>query len=122
MLDVWDSFILLLREADEIVCCSLPSASKTIDSMFSVLLEHLKNVLSEASSGLFLDLRENPEEMVSKFSDKCAHVHSLAVKLEHLSRDIQNLKGEHPHLQFFNSLPSSQADNSYYLNKKSLWI
>lgn len=113
MLDIWDSFIPLLREADEIVCCSLPSASKNMDSMFSVLLHELENVMSEASSGPFLDPRENSEEMVSKLSHMCAHVRSLAVKLEHLSRDIQNLKGELPHLQFLNNSSSSQADNSY---------
>lgn len=113
MLDVWDSFIPLLREADEIVSCGLPSASKTIDSMFSVLLHELENVLSEASSGLFLDPREDSEEIVSKLTHMCAHVRSLAVKLEHLSRDVQNLKGELPHLQFLNNSSSSQADNSY---------
>lgn len=89
MLDVWDSLFPLLREADEIVCCSLPSVSKIIDSMFSVVSHELENVTSEAPSGLFLDPRENSEEMVSKLSHMCADVPSLAVKLEHLSRDIQ---------------------------------
>lgn len=113
MLEVWDSFVPLLREADEIVCCSLPSASKTIDSMFSVLLHEFENVLSEASSGLFLNPRENSQEMVAKLSHICAHVHSLAAKLEHLSRDIQNLKGELPHLQLLTNSSFSQADNCY---------
>lgn len=111
MLEVGDSFIPLLREADEVVRCRLSSASKTIDSTFSALLHELENVLSEASSGLFLDPRGNSEEMVSKLSHMGAQVHSLAVKLEQLSRDIQNLKGELP--QFLNNSSSSQADSSF---------
>lgn len=108
MLDLWDTFIPLLREADEVVCCSLPSASKTADAVFLVLLHELQSVLSEASSGPFLDPRENSEEMISKLSLMHAQVHSLAMELEHLSRDIQNLKGELPHLQFSNNLSSSR--------------
>lgn len=111
MLDMWNSFVPLLREADEIVYCSLPSMSKTIDSKFSLLLHELENVVSEASSGPFLDPRENSEEMVSKLSQMCAHVHSLAEKLEQLSSDSQNLKGELLNLQFLNS--SSSQDNNH---------
>lgn len=104
MLAMWNSFIPLLREADEIVCCSLPSLSKTIDSMFSLLLHELENVVSEASSGPFLDPRENSDEMVSKLSHMHVHVHKLGVKLEQLSRDSQNLKGEILNLQFLNTI------------------
>lgn len=104
MLVMWNSFIPLLREADEIVCCSLPSLSKTIDSMSSLLLHELENVVSEASSGPFLDPRENSDEMVSKLSHMHVHVHKLAVKLEQLSRDSENIKGEILNLQFLNTI------------------
>lgn len=101
MLEVQDSFIPLLKEADEIVCQSLPSASKSIDSTFSLFLHELEKVVSEASSGPFLDPRENSEEMVSKLRNMCAHVHNLSVKLEQLSRESQILNGELLNLQFF---------------------
>lgn len=104
MLVKCDSFILLLRDADEIVCCSLPSLAKTIDAMLSLLLSELENVLSEASSGPFLDPRENSDEMVSKLNHMCVHVHSLGVRLEQLSQDSQNLKGELINSQFFNKI------------------
>lgn len=121
MLEAWDSFIPLLRETDEIVCCSLPSASKTVDSMFSVALHEFEKVLSEASSGPFLDPGGNSEEAVWKLGHMCAQVRSLALKLEHLSRDIQSLKGERPHLHFSNNPSSSQADNCCFF-QKSQWI
>lgn len=102
MLVKCDSFIPLLREADETVSCSLPSLAKTIDSMFSLLLRELENVVSEASSGPFLDPRENSDEMVSKLNHMSVHVRSLGVKLEQLSRDSKNLKGELVNSQFLN--------------------
>lgn len=111
MLVKCDSFILLLREADEIVCCSLPSLAKTIDAMLSLLLHELENVLSEASSGPFLDPRENSDEMVSKLNHMCVHLHSLSVKLEQLSRDSQNLKGELINSQFLNKIQTNSSSS-----------
>lgn len=110
MLVKCDSFILLMKDADEIVCCSLPSLAKTIDAMPSLLLHELENVLSEASSGPFLDPRENSDEMVSKLNHMCMHVHSLGVKLEQLNQDSQNLKGK---------LINSQVLNTILMNSSS---
>lgn len=94
MLDLWDCIIPLLREADEIVCRHLPSMTNAMDTMFSFLLHDLKSVVVKATSGPFLDPTQNAEEMVSTLNHMCAHMHSLGVKLEQLSRNSQNLKGK----------------------------
>lgn len=117
MLVKYDSFILLLREADEIVCCSLPSLAKTRDA--KLLLHELENVLSEASSGPFLDPRENSDEMVSKLNHMCVHIHSLGVKLEQLSRDSQNLKGELINSQFLNKILMNSSSSMFSIRNIS---
>lgn len=94
MLHIWDCFIPLLKQADNIVCHRLPSVANALDTMFSFLVYDLKNVVSKASSGPFLDPTQNAKEMVSTLNHMCAHVHSLGAKLEQLSRNSQNLKGE----------------------------
>lgn len=91
---MWDCFIPVLKQADNIVCHGLPSVANALDTMFSFLVYDLKNVVSKASSGPFLDQTQNAKEMVSTLNHMCAHVHSLGAKLEQLSRNSQNLKGE----------------------------
>nr|XP_020441880.1 dynein heavy chain domain-containing protein 1-like [Monopterus albus] len=92
MLGLWDCFIPLLKKADSIVCHRLPSAANALDTMFSFLMCDLKNMVSKALSGPFLDPTQNAKEMVSKLNTIYAHVHSLCEKLEQLSRNSQNLQ------------------------------
>ncbi|XP_018537954.1 dynein heavy chain domain-containing protein 1 [Lates calcarifer] len=92
MLGLWDSFIPLLKEADSIVCHRLPSVANALNTMFSFLVCDLKNTVSKATSGPFLDPTQNTKEMVSKLNSMCAHVNSINAKLEQLNRNSQNLQ------------------------------
>ncbi|XP_059188998.1 dynein heavy chain domain-containing protein 1 isoform X2 [Centropristis striata] len=95
MLAIWDGFIPLVRQADSIVHQRLPSGANALDTMFSFLACDLKNMVTKATSGPFLDPTQNAKEMVSKLKHMCLHVNSLLAKLEQLSQDSQNLHG-HP--------------------------
>ncbi|XP_065818747.1 dynein heavy chain domain-containing protein 1-like [Labrus bergylta] len=95
MLAMWDCFILLLKQADSIVCNQLPTMSHALDTMFSFLVCDLKNKVSKATSGPFLDPTQSAEEIVFTLNPMCEHVHNLNAKLEQVSRTSQNLQ-EHP--------------------------
>lgn len=94
MLQMWKSYVPLLKKADNIVCHRFPSVSNAMDTMISFLVYDLKNVVSKASSGPFLDPSQNAKEMVSTLNHMCAHVHFLCAKIEQISTNSQNLKGE----------------------------
>ncbi|XP_032390213.1 dynein heavy chain domain-containing protein 1 [Etheostoma spectabile] len=95
MLAMLDCFILLLKQADSIVCHRLPSMANALDTMFSFLVCDLKNIVSKATSGPFLDPTQDAKEMVSKLNHMYTQVHNLNAKLEQLSRNSQKLH-EHP--------------------------
>ncbi|XP_067441454.1 dynein heavy chain domain-containing protein 1 isoform X1 [Thunnus thynnus] len=92
MLGLWDCLFPLLKQADSIVCHHLPSMASALDTMFSFLVCDLKNMVSNATFGQFLDPSKNADEMVSKLNYMCAHVHTLKTKLEQLSRNSENLQ------------------------------
>ncbi|XP_070683759.1 dynein heavy chain domain-containing protein 1 [Pempheris klunzingeri] len=112
---MWDCFIPPLKQADSFVCHHLPSVDSALDTMFSFLVCDLKNMISKATSGPFLDPAQNAKEMVSTLNLLCAHVHHLNAKLEQLCRNSQNLQ-EHP--MDFNSLTS---DVQKVKARKELW-
>ncbi|XP_031144859.1 dynein heavy chain domain-containing protein 1 [Sander lucioperca] len=95
MLAMLDCFIPLLKQADSIVCHRLPSMANALDTMFSFLVCDLKNIVSKATSGPFLDPTQDAKEMASKLNHMYIHVHNLSAKLEQLSRNSQKLH-EHP--------------------------
>lgn len=101
MLQMWKSFDPLLKKADNIVCQHFPSVSNAMDTMVSFLVHDLKNVVSKASSGPFLDPSQNAKDMVSTLNHVCAHVHSLCAKIDQLSSRSQNLKGKIIQIKFF---------------------
>ncbi|XP_034543495.1 dynein heavy chain domain-containing protein 1 [Notolabrus celidotus] len=90
-----DDFILLLKQAESIVCNQLPSMSQALHTMFSFLVRDLINTVTMATSGPFLDPAQNEKEMVATLNHMCGHVHNLSAKLENMSRTNQNLQ-EHP--------------------------
>lgn len=94
MLGLWDCFIPLLKQADGTVCDRLPSMANALDTMFSYLVCDLKNIVSKATSGPFVDPSQNAEEMVTKLNHICAQVHHLNIKLEQLGSNSQKLQGE----------------------------
>lgn len=94
MLDMLDCFLPLLKRADSIVCHRLPSVANALDTMFSFLVNDVKNIVTKSTSGPFLDPAQNAKEMVSTLKHMYAHVCSLDAKLEQLSQNSQNLQGE----------------------------
>ncbi|XP_026158699.1 dynein heavy chain domain-containing protein 1 isoform X2 [Mastacembelus armatus] len=92
MMDLWDCFIPLLKQANSVVCAQLPSEAKALDSMVSFLMYDLKNTVSKAISGPFVDPTQNAKEMASRLKHTYLHVHNLREKLEQLSRKKENLQ------------------------------
>ncbi|XP_030593777.1 dynein heavy chain domain-containing protein 1 isoform X2 [Archocentrus centrarchus] len=92
MLSLWDCFIPLLKKADSLVSHRLPSMANALDTMLSFLLCDLKNVISDSTSGSFLDPGQNAIEMVSKLNYMCMHANTLSAKLELLSRSSQDMQ------------------------------
>ncbi|XP_034083294.1 dynein heavy chain domain-containing protein 1-like, partial [Gymnodraco acuticeps] len=115
MLALWDGFIPLLKEADIIVSCRLPSMANALDAMFSVLACDLKNTVSKATAGPFIDPSQEAKEMVSRLSLMCVHVQNLNANLEQLSSKSQNLH-EHP-----KDLSILTADVQRVKARKELW-
>lgn len=91
---MWKSYVPLLKKADNVICRRFPPVSNAMDRMISFLVSDLKNVVSKASSGPFLDPSQNAKEMVATLNHMCAHVHFLYAKIDQLSTNSQNPKGE----------------------------
>lgn len=68
--------------------------AKAVDMMFSFLFCDLKNIVSDSTSGPFLDPCQNAKEMMSKLNCMCMHVNTLSAKLDLLSRSSQQMGGE----------------------------
>uniref|UniRef100_A0AAQ5XW98 AAA+ ATPase domain-containing protein n=1 Tax=Amphiprion ocellaris TaxID=80972 RepID=A0AAQ5XW98_AMPOC len=92
MLGLWNCFNSVFKQADDLVCHRHSSAAKELDTMFSFLVSDIKNIVSDATSGPFLDSNQNAKEMASKLNCMCAHLHTLSAKLEQLNTNSQNLQ------------------------------
>lgn len=67
---------------------------KAVDTMFTCMDNDLKNLVSNATCGPFVDPTKDPEEMVSELTHMCAHAETTKGKLEQLRRARDNLRGE----------------------------
>lgn len=76
------------------MCSRLPSMVSAMDAVFSYLTRDLKGLVSEATSGPFVDPTQDAKDMASELSGAWTRVHDLIAKLEQLSGDSQNLRGE----------------------------
>ncbi|KAM9857652.1 dynein heavy chain domain-containing protein 1 [Aulostomus maculatus] len=92
MLDLWNCFLSLLREAESSVGLTLPPMSNAVDTMFSFLVCDLKNLVSDATGGPFLDPTKNADEMVSKLNCMCLRGQTIQAKLEQFSRTREALQ------------------------------
>lgn len=91
---MWHNFLSALKQADSIVCNQLPSASQSLDTMFSSLVCDLKTTVYEATSGPFRDPSQDQKEIILRLNNMCLHVYSLRAKLEEISRSSENLHGK----------------------------
>ncbi|XP_029900968.1 dynein heavy chain domain-containing protein 1 [Myripristis murdjan] len=94
MLSLWDCYGPVLKQAEDIVCQCLPSAAETVDRMCLSLVCALDKVVSNATSGPFLDPAQNANEMFSKLNIMCKQVHAVSAKLKELSATSENLRGD----------------------------
>ncbi|KAK6485788.1 dynein heavy chain domain-containing protein 1-like [Huso huso] len=94
MLDLWDSFVPLLRVAAETVSSQLPSMVAFLDATFNTLSQELQDVVFLATSGKFLDTSQSSAGMLGELRAMSRQFHSLAGQLYGLTRTKQSLKGK----------------------------
>uniref|UniRef100_A0A7N8WN47 Uncharacterized protein n=1 Tax=Mastacembelus armatus TaxID=205130 RepID=A0A7N8WN47_9TELE len=61
------------QKSNSVVCAQLPSEAKALDSMVSFLMYDLKNTVSKAISGPFVDPTQNAKEMASRLKHTYLH-------------------------------------------------
>ncbi|KAF7656220.1 hypothetical protein LDENG_00044700 [Lucifuga dentata] len=93
LLCLWNRYVSLLKQAKSTVCQRLPPMAHAVDKMFSCLMSDLNQIVSDATSGPFLDPAQNATAMLTKLSIACRHVYTLNGKLQELSWTSENLRG-----------------------------
>lgn len=96
MLDLWDQFVFLLKQADETVSDALPSMALTLNNNFQSLAQELADTVSGATSGVYLDPNQNAAQVVSKLKAICRQLNVTSVRLKELSRTSKALRGKLP--------------------------
>ncbi|KAM8879925.1 dynein heavy chain domain-containing protein 1 isoform 2-T5 [Spinachia spinachia] len=93
MLATWADFLPLLKRAGSVVRSRLPSMVGAVDTVFSYLSRDLNGLVTEATSGPFVDPMQDAKDMASELSGAWTRASGLIAKLEQLSGDSQNLHG-----------------------------
>ncbi|XP_037328902.2 dynein heavy chain domain-containing protein 1-like [Pungitius pungitius] len=91
MLASWDGFLPALKRAGSVACSRLPSMVSAADAVFSYLTRHLDALVSEATSGPFVDPTQDAKDVASELSGVWTRVSGLVAKLQQLSGDSRNL-------------------------------
>ncbi|XP_056157623.1 dynein heavy chain domain-containing protein 1 [Lampris incognitus] len=86
MESLWDCYVPLLKQADELMGQRLPSLSDMLDHTFSSFVCDLDKSVSTVTSGPFLDPTQNASEMCAMLNTECRKVHSVSSQLKELSR------------------------------------
>lgn len=94
MLSLWDCYVPLLKQAESAVCRRLPPLAHALETMFSFLVCDLNQIVSDATSGAFLDPTQNAADVLPKLNIMCRHVYTLNRKIQELSWTSENLRGE----------------------------
>ncbi|XP_061765640.1 dynein heavy chain domain-containing protein 1-like isoform X1 [Nerophis ophidion] len=84
MLDKWNCYSFHLNQADNNVCSRLPTVANALDTMFPLLASDLKSMVCKATSGPFLDPRQNAEKLASELNYMCLRVETITTNLQHL--------------------------------------
>ncbi|XP_076023406.1 dynein heavy chain domain-containing protein 1, partial [Genypterus blacodes] len=92
MLCLWDCYVPLLKRAESAVCQRRPPLAHALETMFSFLLCDLNQIVSDASSGAFLDPDQNATDMLSQLNTMCRHVYTLNGKIQELSWTSEDLR------------------------------
>nr|XP_057943574.1 dynein heavy chain domain-containing protein 1-like isoform X2 [Doryrhamphus excisus] len=84
MLDIWNCYYSDLKQAESKVCSRLPTVANALDTMFPMLASDLKTMVCKATSGPFLDPRQNADKMASELNYMCLRVETITANLEQL--------------------------------------
>ncbi|XP_042622934.1 dynein heavy chain domain-containing protein 1 isoform X2 [Cyprinus carpio] len=93
VVDLWDQFVQLLKPAADIVTQQLPSMLDTLDKNISLLVNKLDNLVSRATSRLYLDPDQNPKEMLVQLKALYSQFYVIAEQLNDQSRASEILRG-----------------------------
>lgn len=94
---MWDQFVQLLKPAADIVTQQLPSMLDTLDKNISLLVNKLDNLVSRATSRLYLDPDQNPKEMLVQLKALYSQFYVIAEQLNDQSRASEILRGKTSH-------------------------
>ncbi|XP_061626704.1 dynein heavy chain domain-containing protein 1 isoform X2 [Phyllopteryx taeniolatus] len=86
MLDMWACYYSHLKQADSTLRYRLPTVATALHTMSPLMASDLRNIVSNATSGPFLDPRQNAEQLASKLNYMHLRVDTATSNLEHLSR------------------------------------
>ncbi|KAM9818029.1 dynein heavy chain domain-containing protein 1 isoform 3-T7 [Syngnathus typhle] len=86
MSDTWDCYYSHLKHADSTLRSRLPTAAAALDTMFPWMASDLRCLVSYATSGQFLDPRQNADKVVSELNYMNLRVEKATSNLELLSK------------------------------------
>ncbi|XP_077425986.1 dynein heavy chain domain-containing protein 1 [Vanacampus margaritifer] len=85
-LDMWDCFYSHLKQADGTLRSRLPTVATALYTMFPWMASDLRSIVSNATSGQFLDPRQDAEQLASELNYTRLRVETATSNLEQLSR------------------------------------
>ncbi|KAL0973177.1 hypothetical protein UPYG_G00199950 [Umbra pygmaea] len=100
MLELWNTFVPLAQWAAEKVGQLLPTMAKTLDNTFSSLAHDLEEMLTKATSGLYVDPSQDAALVSKKLKDLSRQVNAACAGLEDLSRTSKSIRGNDLDLSF----------------------
>ncbi|XP_077380581.1 dynein heavy chain domain-containing protein 1 isoform X2 [Festucalex cinctus] len=86
ILNMWDCFYSHLKQADSTLRSRLPTVATALYTMFPWMSSDLRSIVSNATSGQFLDPRQNAEQLASELNYMRLRVETATSNLEQLSR------------------------------------
>ncbi|XP_054635114.1 dynein heavy chain domain-containing protein 1-like isoform X3 [Dunckerocampus dactyliophorus] len=84
MVDIWNSYYSHLNQAESNVFSRVPTVANALDTMFPLLASDLKSMVCKATSGPFLDPRQNADKLASELNYMCLRVETITANLEQL--------------------------------------
>ncbi|XP_028316890.1 dynein heavy chain domain-containing protein 1 [Gouania willdenowi] len=115
MQSLCSDFTQLLFDGNNLVSHRLPSMIHILDEFFGGLVCDFENVVTDATSEVFLDPGQNASEMVKKLNYMCKHLSCVYSKLQQLSENRQDLQGYSMDLTLW------MADFHKVTARKELW-
>ncbi|KAJ1121057.1 hypothetical protein NDU88_009185 [Pleurodeles waltl] len=100
MLDTWETFQRLLKEASEFISSKLPIIESNLEQSFLAFQSELEHLIVTATTGHFLDPSQSAPAVLNELSDLQKKLQSLISTLHSLSRSRLTLKGEPFDLSF----------------------